>query len=309
MSSRSTPCDAVLLIGFGGPTSREEICPYLDRVLEGRPVPPERYEEVVRHYEMLGGRSPYNELATRQADALCESLRRDGIDVPVMLGLRHTPPYIGDALAVLARRGARRVLAFILAAHRCEASWDRYHEGVAEAHRRIGGCAPEVEYPAPWHNHPLFIAAVADRVRSASMRLDAVDRKQARLIFTAHSIPTAMAARSAYLAELEESARMAAEAAGSPSWCLAFQSRSGSPREPWLEPDLSEVLRKLDGRPAVVMPLGFLSDHVEVLYDLDIQAAQIARAAGVRMERAATVGDHPQFLRMMTAIAHAHLAR
>src|SRR6266851_5523445 len=255
-------CHGVLIIGFGGPTSSAEIRPFLDRVLKGRPVPPERYEEVVRHYERLGGRSPYNEITMRQAGALRELMQRQGAAVPVAVGFRNSPPYIDEALGELARRGVRRALGFILAAYRCEASWERYQGDVEEARAQIGADAPEVEYPAPWHDHPLFVEAVADRVRDA----------------IAH-----------------------------PRWQIAFQSRSGSPREAWLEPDIGDALRALSGRAAVVMPLGFLCDHVEVLYDLDVEAARIAREAGVRMERAATVGDHPYFIEMMASIARKHL--
>jgi protoporphyrin/coproporphyrin ferrochelatase len=299
-------CDGVLLVGFGGPTAPAEIRPFLDRVLKGRPVPPERYEQVVRHYEVMGGRSPYNELTMRQADALRAALRRQRLELPVAVGMRNAPPFIDEALRDLTGRGVGRALGFILAAYRCEASWERYQQDVAEARDVVGSMAPAVEYPRCWHDNPLFIAAVADRVREAAARLD-TNRRSAELIFTAHSIPVAMAARAPYVAQLNESARLVAAAAGFDHWRLAFQSRSGSPREPWLEPEIATALRKIGGGPAIVMPLGFLCDHIEVLYDLDVEAAQIAREAGVRMERAATVSDHPQFVEMMASIVSSHV--
>lgn len=299
-------CDGVLLVGFGGPTASEEIRPFLDRVLKGRPVPRERYEQVVRHYEAMGGRSPYNEITMRQADALRASLQRQRLDVPVAVGMRNTSPFIDEALRDLATRGVKRALAFILAAHRCEASWGRYQQNVAEARDLIGPAAPAVEYPTCWHDHPLFIGAVADRVRAAVALLE-TNARSAELVFTAHSIPVAMAARAPYVAQLNESARLVAAASGFERWTLAFQSRSGSPREPWLEPDIGNALRQIGGDAAIVMPLGFLCDHIEVLYDLDMEAAQIARAAGVRMERAATVSDHPQFVEMMASIVRTHV--
>jgi len=299
-------CDGVLLVGFGGPTAPAEIRPFLDRVLKGRPVPPERYEQVVRHYEAMGGRSPYNELTMRQADALRAALRRQRLELPVAVGMRNAPPFIDEALRDLTGRGVRRALGFILAAYRCEASWERYQQDVAEARGVVGSTAPAVEYPGCWHDNPLFIAAVADRVRGAAARLD-TNWRPAELIFTAHSIPVAMAARAPYVAQLNESARLVAAAAGSEHWTLAYQSRSGSPREPWLEPDIGTALRKIRGGAAIVMPLGFLCDHIEVLYDLDVEAAQIAREAGVRMERAATVSDHPQFVEMMASIISSHV--
>ena len=302
-------CDAVMIIGFGGPTEPTEIRPFLDRVLQGRPVLPERYEEVVHHYELLGGRSPYNDLTIRQAAALRERLRRDGIDVPVVIAMRNTAPFMDDALRELSAQHVRRAFGFVLAAHRCEASWERYQGDLIAARERVGFVAPEIDYPAAWHNHPLFIAAAADRVRDAIAQLAVADRDRAELIFTAHSIPVAMAARAPYVDQLTESAAMVAAAVGKSNWRIAYQSRSGNPREQWLDPDVNEVLRGLGGSVVVLVPIGFLCDHIEVLYDLDIEAAQIARAAAVTMVRAATVSDHPSFIEMIATLARAHLRR
>ncbi|MHB8384628.1 MAG: ferrochelatase [Candidatus Binataceae bacterium] len=300
-------CDAVLIVGFGGPTRAEEIRPFLDRVLRGRPVPRERYEDVVHHYELLGGRSPYNDLTMRQAEALRAELARGGSEIPVAVGMRNWQPCVDDALAALVRGGARRVLAFIMAAHRSEASFERYQETVAAAAEKLGSRAPEIVYPEPWFAHPEFIAAAAARMAETLAHLDVSERARAKLIFTAHSIPVAMAAASPYVEQLTESSRLVAAKLGFENWTLAFQSRSGSPRDPWLEPDIGAAIRKLGrGAIAVVMPIGFLCDHVEVLYDLDVEAAAIARAAGVRMERAATVSDHPEFIAIMAEIVRRH---
>jgi protoporphyrin/coproporphyrin ferrochelatase len=301
--------DAVMLVGFGGPTSPDEVRAFLDNVLRGRPVPRERYEEVVHHYERLGGRSPYNDFTMKQAEALRAALKARGIPLPVAVGMRNWTPYVADSLRELAEKGARRVFAFILAAHRCEASWDRYQQTVREALEKLGGAAPEVEYPAPWHAHPLFIRALAARARDAYARLAPEDRSTAHLIFTAHSIPIAMAAASNYVDELTESSRLVAADVGAGAWTLAFQSRSGSPREPWLEPDIATTLKKLAGRAAVVVPIGFLCDHVEVLYDLDVETQAIAREALVRMERAPTVGDHPLFIEMISSMVQKRIER
>jgi protoporphyrin/coproporphyrin ferrochelatase len=301
-------CGAVILIGFGGPTAPAEVRPFLDRVLAGRPVPRNRYEAVVHHYEVLGGRSPYNDLTARQAAALRKALHRAGAGVPVVVGLRNAAPFIEDAIRDLAARGVTRALGLILAAHRCEASWERYQAEVGEARARLGAAAPAIVYPPPWHADPRFIAAVADRACDALARLAPADRDGAEMIFTAHSIPLAMAARAPYVAQLEESAALAAAALGRKQWRVGFQSRSGSPRDPWLEPDVVAILRELNGRSAVVVPIGFLCDHVEVLYDLDVEAAAAARDAGVTMVRAATVGDHPQFIEMMAAVARPFLS-
>jgi ferrochelatase len=301
------PYGAVILIGFGGPSSPAEIRPFLDRVTAGRPIPRERYEEVVHHYEAIGASSPFNEITARQAAALRERLAFDGVKIPVVLGMRNTPPWLEGALGELGRSGVRRALGFVLAAHRCEASWDRYLLDVEEARERVGAVAPAVEYIGEWHAHPLFIEAAADRVADALARLEPGARARAQLVFSAHSIPAAMAATSPYVEQLHVSARLIAERLGRQHWALAFQSRSGSPRDPWLEPDVCDVLRGLKGRPAVVAPIGFICDHVEVLYDLDVEAARVARQAGVAMERAATVGEHPRFIEMMAALIRERL--
>ncbi len=302
-------CDAVLIVGFGGPTNAAEIRPFLDNVLRGHPVPPARYEEVVRHYEALGGRSPYNDLTMRQADALRNSLSCAGIEIPIAVGMRNWHPLLDDALAKLVASGARRVLAFIMAPHRSEASFERYQSAISAAAAKLAAAAPHMIYPEPWFAHPGFIRALAARTAEVAARLGASDWRRAHLIFTAHSIPIAMAKDSHYVEELTETARLLAAELGKDAWTLAFQSRSGNPREPWLEPDLSGSIRKLGaGAIAVISPIGFLCDHVEVLYDLDIQAAATARDARVRLERAPTVSDHPDFIAMMAEIVTQHVA-
>ena len=207
-------CDAVLMIGFGGPTRADEVRPFLDNVLRGRPIPRERYEEVVHHYDLLGGRSPYNDLTMRQAAALREELAKRDASVPVAVGMRNWKPYIADSMRALADAGARRVLGFIMAAHRSEASFERYQATVDDARAAMGEAAPEVVYPEPWHDHPLFIAAVASRAREAFARFDPPEQSRARLIFTAHSIPLAMAKAGPYVEQLAQSARMVAAELG-----------------------------------------------------------------------------------------------
>jgi ferrochelatase len=300
-------CEAVLVVGFGGPTRPAEIRPFLDNVLRGRPVAPERYEEVVRHYESMGGRSPYNELTLLQARALRNQLAREGITIPVEVGMRNWEPYVVDGLVALQRAGAHRVLGFIMAAFRSEASWERYQGVVRAAREAMGPRAPEVEYPEPWHNHPKFIAAVAARASETLARIKPDERQRVQLIFTAHSIPVGMATGAPYLEQLTEACASVAARLGIEPWTLAFQSRSGSPRDRWLEPEVGSALQKLAaGAIVVLVPIGFLCDHVEVLYDLDVEAARIARESGVRIERAGTVCDHPEFIAMMAEIVRLH---
>ncbi len=248
----------------------------------------------------------------RQAAALRAELAREGAAIPVFVGMRNWDPYLADTMRAMAARGVRRAFGFIMAAYRSEASWERYQEDVREAREQAGATAPEFDYVGPWHDHPLFIRAVAARVSEAIERLNPAERPRAHLVFTAHSIPVAMAAASGYVDQLTDSARLVADALedkfGRKSWMIAFQSRSGNPREPWLEPDIGDAIRKLGPRQAVVVPIGFLCDHVEVLYDLDVEVARIAREAGVRFERAPTVGDHPLFIQMMASVIRQYLS-
>ena len=297
--------DAVLLIAFGGPTAMHEVRPFLDNVLRGRPVPPERVELVVHHYERIGGRSPLNELTFRQARGLEAELRAHGPALPVYVGMRNWTPYLRETLQRMAADGVRCAIGVIMSPQQNDAGWGRYQCDVAEARAHLGAAAPQVDYADEWHAHPLFIAAVSDNVHAAIERIPAERRTAAAIVFTAHSIPTAMAAASPYVAQVTEAAQLVAEQVGYARWLIAYQSRSGSPREPWLEPDICQVVRQLarDGvRDVVVVPIGFVCDHVEVLYDLDIEARQVADEVGVHFIRAATVNDHPAFIRMLADV-------
>jgi ferrochelatase len=294
--------DAVLLIAFGGPAAREEIRPFLEIVTRGRRIAPERLEEVAHHYErMPGGRSPLNELTDRQATALRQVLARDGRNLPVFVGMRNWHPFLRETLGAMASAGHRRGLGVILSPFRSEASWERYMKDVAEARREVPD-APDVTFAPAWGRHPAFIAAAAARVRSALDAIPAAERADAAVVFTAHSIPRSMAASSPYEDDFLVAARAVAEQVGAAQWTLAYQSRSGSPRDPWLDPDIGHVVQQLAGKGArhvVVMPLGFVCDHVEVLYDLDIEARALAAESGLVFHRAAAVNDHPQFVAML----------
>ncbi len=303
------PYDAVLLIAFGGPDRMDDVRPFLANVLRGRPASPDRIEEVVRHYELIGGRSPLNELTFRQARALQQVLESEGRVLPVYVGMRNWHPYFHETLADMQQCGVRRAIGFILAAQQSDASCGRYQRELAVALRALGRAGPRIDFVDSWHAHPLFICAVAERVRDAFSSIPPERRGATRVVFTAHSIPTAMAAESPYVAQLTDSARLVAAQAGSEQYRLAYQSRSGNLSEPWLEPDIDEVVRdeaRRGTRDLLVVPLGFLCDHVEVLYDLDIKARKIADAVGVNFVRAQTVNDHPAFVRMMAAVIRQH---
>jgi len=293
---------AVLLMAFGGPTRPEEIRPFLAQVLEGRAVPTERIEEVARHYEAIGGRSPLNDLTFRQAAALEAALAAAGTPLPVHVGLRHSTPSLAAAVWTMAEAGIRSAIGVILAPHATEASRERYTREVDAAQAALGARAPHVRYVPSWHTHPGFVGAVADAAAEALAALPAERREGATLLFTAHSVPVAMAEPSPYVAEVAASAGAVAARLGSTRWEVAYQSRSGHPHEPWLEPDVNDALRALaaaGARDVVVVPVGFVSDHVEVLYDLDVTARATARAAGLGFVRARTVTDHPGFIAML----------
>jgi len=297
--------EAVLLIAFGGPTRPEEIRPFLENVTRGRAIPAERLAQVVHHYELIGGRSPLNELTLRQAEKLAAALAAAGTPLPVHVGMRNWEPYLEDTLARMADAGVRTAIGVILSPHATEASRERYTERIAAAEAALGPRAPEIRYVGTWHTHPLFVTAVADATVAELVTLPAARREEAVLVFTAHSVPVASAEGSPYVAEIAASARATAGRLGHRRWQVAYQSRSGSPREPWLEPDVNDALRALAAsgvRDAVVVPVGFVCDHVEVLYDLDMEARATARAAGLGFRRASTVNDHPLFIRMLADV-------
>ena len=309
------PFDAVLLIAFGGPQVPPDIRPFLENVLRGRRVAPGRVEEVAHHYEAVGGRSPITELTESQAAGLGNRLAAAGKCLPVYVGMRNWHPYLADTLAIMSRDGVRRALGFIMAAHRSYSSCTQYRENVRDARAELarrGLPDVEVTYVPDWFSHPLFVEANADRVRAAMDALNAARAEHAELVFTAHSIPESMAARYPYREQFEETARLVADRVGAPSHRTVYQSRSGRPEDPWLGPDICDYLRgaKLSGTDAVVIsPIGFVCDHVEVLYDLDLEAREVANGIGLPLARAQAVNDHPLFLDMMADVVLAQCRR
>jgi len=297
--------DAVLLIGFGGPTRPDEIRPFLQNVVRGRRVPPERLEEVAHHYEAIGGRSPFNELTFRQAEALRRALAERGRPLPVYVGMRNWSPYLADALAEMRRDGVRQAAGVVLAPHRTAASWEQYQQNVAEAREQVGEGAADVKYLDPWHTHPEFLEVMAARVEEATGYTRGAWPATVPLRFTAHSVPAEMGNASGYPQQLAESAAGIAALLGAEHWSLAYQSRSGDPRQPWLEPDVNDVIRAdaaAGVRELVLVPAGFICDHVEVLYDLDVEAATRAREHGLTVHRAEAVNVHSAFIEALADI-------
>jgi ferrochelatase len=309
--NRGVRYEAVLLIAYGGPDRLDDVRPYLANVLRGRSVPPERVDEVAHHYDIFGGHSPLTELTMRQAAALEADLRARGLALGVEVGMRNWSPYLDDALGRMRDRGVRRAFGIVMAPHQSYASWTQYQENVADARARVGGGAPEVHFLGPWFDRPGFIEAQADQVSAALAGVPEAARRTIPLVFTAHSIPRVQADQSPYVEQITASVRMVAERLGRRRWMVAYQSRSGDPRDPWLEPDVKEVIRGLAAegdRAVVIAPIGFVSDHIEVLYDLDTEAREAAARVGVAFYRARTVMDHPAFIRMLGDMVAAQAA-
>jgi ferrochelatase len=299
----------VLLIAFGGPTAPEEIRPFLSRVLEGVRIPPSRIEAVVKHYQAVGGRSPLTELTFKQARALQRELENRGRPLSVYVGLRHSKPFLREALEQMTGDGVERILGLILSPHRTEASWEKYQNSVASAQAELGGRSP-VQYCGPWHAHPLYIQAWAQLIDGETQKIPPEQRASAAVVFSAHSVPVAMAERSGYAEQVRQTASLIAAQLGHPRWSIAYQSRSGNPKDAWLEPDVLSVMRELAANGAtnvILAPIGFVCDHVEVLYDLDIQAREVAEESGLGFYRARCVNDHPLFIRMMGDIIEEQL--
>ena len=280
--------EALVVVSFGGPEAPDDVMPFLENVTRGRDVPAQRLQAVAKHYMHFGGVSPINS----QNRELVAALEAE-LDLPVYLGNRNWHPLLGDTVGQMAADGIGRALAFVTSAFGSWSSCRQYLDDIEGAVSSVAA-APAIDKLRLFWNHPRFLAAVSDRVAEAS------PADHDRLIFTAHSIPADMAANCDYEAQLQTSAALVAERFGLP-WELAYQSRSGLPSVPWLGPDIGDALRSSSGA-AVVVPIGFVSDHMEVVWDLDVEAAAVASDAGVTMTRAGTVGTHPEFVAMIAEL-------
>jgi protoporphyrin/coproporphyrin ferrochelatase len=294
--------DAILLVSFGGPEKTEDVMPFLENVTRGRNVPAERLREVADHYYHFGGRSPLNEQCCAVIAALKKDLGEHGIPLPIYWGNRNWRPFLNDALRQMRADGIKHALALVTSAYSSYSSCRQYRENIAAAQAEVGEGAPRIDKLRAYYNHPGFIQACTDRVREALAHFSSEDAGALRLIATAHSIPCSMAHTSDYEKQLRETTRLVAQCVGMKHWDLVYQSRSGAPNQPWLGPDILDYLRRLAGdgvRNVIVAPLGFVSDHMEVLYDLDHEAQELAASLGMKMVRAGTAGTHPAFIRML----------
>ena len=307
-----TQYDAFLLVSFGGPEKPDDVMPFLENVTRGRNIPRERLLEVANHYHHFGGKSPINDQNRALIAALTAEFAKSGLNLPIYWGNRNWDPYLADTLARMRDAGVQRAIALFTSAFSSYSGCRQYRENIAAAQEQVGPGAPQVDRLRMFFNHPGFIEPMIERVQAALAHVPAERKAATHLLFTAHSIPLAMAAGCQYEVQLAEACRLAAQGAGQPTWRLVYQSRSGPPTQPWLAPDvcvaLDEIAAAGGSRDVVVCPIGFISDHLEVLYDLDEEAAAHAAKLGLHFIRAGTVGTHPRFVRMIRELVEERMS-
>ena len=295
--------DAILVASFGGPDSADDVMPFLENVLRGKNVPHERMLQVAEHYYHFGGKSPINDQNRQLIAALEAELAQHGPRLPIYWGNRNWNPMFADTLRKMKADGVRRALAFVTSAYSSYSGCRQYREDIARAQEAAGEGVPIVDKIRAFHNHPGFVEAVADRLKESLRSISQDRREAAHLIYTAHSIPTAMAQGCDYEKQLRETSRLVAEELGRTEWRLVYQSRSGPLTQPWLGPDILDCLREIKAlggsSDVVIVPIGFVSDHMEILFDLDTEAKELCSELGLSMVRAKTVGTHPRFIRMI----------
>ena len=304
--------DSVILVSFGGPEQRADVMPFLENVVRGKNVPPERLKEVAAHYNHFEGKSPINDQNRALLAALKEELARAEIDLPVYWGNRNWHPFLADTLREMRDDGKKKAIAFVTSAYSSYSGCRQYRENIEQARQELGEGAPTVDKLRVFYNHPAFIEANVDRLLAALETLPKERRECARVAFSAHSIPDAMAATCDYVAQLEETARLVAAGARHERWQLVYQSRSGPPHVPWVGPDILEhldALSQINVKDVIVAPIGFISDHMEVVWDLDHEASEHASQLGITLTRAETVGTHPAFVGMIRELIEERLGK
>jgi ferrochelatase len=295
--------DAILVVSFGGPESKEEVIPFLENVLRGRNIPRERMLTVAEHYYHFEGKSPINQQTRELISALDTELEHRGPKLPIYWGNRNWHPLLPETLRKMRQDGIRRAVAFVTSAYSSYSGCRQYREDIARAQSDVGPGAPKIDKLRPFFNHPAFVEATVERVRDALHGVPTDAQQNVQIVYTAHSIPLAMASTCDYVKQLEEVRRLVSGGLGQKSDALVYQSRSGAPEQPWLEPDVLDYLRRVKAEnlasAVVLAPIGFISDHMEVLYDLGVEARQVCDALALPMTRAKTVGVHPRFVGMI----------
>jgi len=310
MNAELPPFDSILLVSFGGPEGPDDVLPFLENVLRGKPVPRERMLEVAEHYNHFGGISPINEQNRQLLEAMQSELTAAGIDLPIYWGNRNWHPMLPDTLEQMKNDGKKRALAFFTSMFSCYSGCRQYRENIAAAQEQVGPDAPIVQKVRMGFNHPGFIEAMSKSVADSLAELNQAP-DQVKTLFTAHSIPMSMADNCDYVKQLTEACRLVAEANQITDWDLVFQSRSGPPQQPWLEPDVCDVINELaeNQKPngIIVAPIGFISDHMEVMFDLDEEAAAACKEHSIPFSRAATVGTAQSFVSMIRELIEERL--
>jgi ferrochelatase len=310
MNGSDLPYDSFLLVSFGGPEGPDEVMPFLENVLRGKNVPRERMLEVAEHYKHFGGVSPINQHNRELLAAIRAEFSANGIDLPVYWGNRNWDPLFPDTLRRMRDDGRKRTLAFFTSMFSCYSGCRQYRENIVAAREEVGPDAPIVDKLRMGFNHPGFIEPMAVNVAAAVAEVGGDARTP--ILFTAHSIPMSMADNCNYEKQLKESCRLVAEACGAEHWQLVYQSRSGPPQQPWLEPDVCDWIEKTDDArklsTLVIAPIGFVSDHMEVMFDLDEEAAQICQQRAIRMARVKTVGTDPRFVSMIRQLVEERIS-
>jgi protoporphyrin/coproporphyrin ferrochelatase len=295
--------EALLVVSFGGPESREDVIPFLENVLRGRSVPQERMLAVAEHYYHFDGKSPINQQTRDLISAIKAELAQHGPNLPVYWGNRNWHPMLADTLREMKRDGVRRALAFVTSAFSSYSGCRQYREDIARAQAEVGRGAPEIEKLRAFFNHPGFLEATEDRLREALAQVPENVRPNTQIVYTAHSIPISMANSCDYVRQLKEVRKLVSARVGMRNDVLVYQSRSGAPGQPWLEPDILDYLREVKARSlasaVVLTPISFICDHMEVLYDLDVEARRLCDSLSLPMVRAKTVGVHSKFISMI----------
>lgn len=300
--------DALLFVSFGGPEGPDDVMPFLENVLRGKNVPRERMLEVSEHYQHFGGISPINEQCRQLIAALEAELAEHGPPLPIYWGNRNWTPMLADTMQQMADDGVQRALAFFTSSFSSYSGCRQYREDIMQAREQVGDMAPEVDKIRVFFNHPGFLEPMIESVSTALEKVPTQRRKNTPLLFTAHSIPMSMADNCKYQVQLTEACRIVAEQVGHSNWEVVYQSRSGPPQQPWLEPDICDHIESLQktaaekGEPLtdlLILPIGFISDHMEVLFDLDTEALELCKKLGIALQRIPTVGTHPRFVQMI----------
>ncbi len=294
--------DAILLVSYGGPEGPGDVMPFLEKVVRDKNVSPARLKKVAEHYELFGGVSPINAECRALLTAIVGELNTHGPALPVYWGNRYWHPMLAETIEQMAEDGITRALAFATSAYSSYSSCRQYLEAIEEARQHVGANAPTVDKIRAYYNHPGFVEPMVDRTAQALRELPEQRREHTPLIYTAHSLPVAMAKNCAYQRQLEETCRLVSEQLGRSRWELVYQSRSGPPSVPWLEPVLEDRLRQMasDGeQDVVIVPVGFVCEHMEIVYDLDVAARNLCEELGLNMVRGPVVGCHRRFVTMI----------